>query len=171
MKPLRFVLDSNIYDCFINADLTLNELHVEKVNRCIQAGLIEIYITHVQVDEHNATPNKSKRNALADVRYKLPARLIATSGAIWDVSKWDMCTYDNGAGEITLEQIQKGNPKHSEDALISATASAGADVFVTNEKQLKNKINNLATPLHVWTFTDFIVHVQDLLSSGETAES
>lgn len=160
MKPLHLVFDSNVYDCFLNPDLTLNEQLVNCVNKCVQAGKIDIFTTHVQVDELNATPCESKRKALADVRNSLMTKLIVTSGAIWDVSKWDMCTYDNGAGPIKLEDIQKGNPKHCEDALITSTASAGADVLVTNEIRLRNKINNLGTPLQVWNFTEMIAFVQ-----------
>jgi len=61
--------------------------------------------------------------------------------------------------ESTLSTVQGGNPKHSEDALIAATAELEADVLVTNDGQLKRRLRKSqqtrASPIQIWKFEDF----------------
>lgn len=155
-NPLRVVLDSNVFDCFLRADGSVNDELIDLTNNCIEQARMVVYTTHVQDDELAQTPDCNKRAKLFEIRARLSLTEISTSGAIWNVSRWGMSTWGNGKGPIKLEHIQKGNPKHSEDALIGATASACADVLVTGEvKKFRNKVNAQKTTLKVWTFTDF----------------
>jgi predicted nucleic acid-binding protein len=77
-------------------------------------------------------------------------------GFVLDVSRLDLACLDGSdAGIIEYEQIQKGNPKHTEDALIALTAHREATVLVTEDNNLTKKIKATKTSLTLWKFEEF----------------
>ncbi|MCC8961327.1 hypothetical protein H8A95_03090 [Bradyrhizobium sp. Pear76] len=139
---MRLMLDSNVYDSLL-ADRDL----LEQVKRAIHVGRLELLTTHVQQDELSRIVQPAKRDALQS----LPITFVrvATSGAAWDVSKWDDAEWGDDSGRI--EKMVGGNSKHIEDALISATADAKANVLVTNEKRLAGMVGRAGFGVEVWS--------------------
>jgi hypothetical protein len=76
---------------------------------------------------------------------------------IWDVSQWDECTWGDDEGAEILDHVMNGNIVHAEDALIGATADAAADVLVTQERRLGNRLRAAGSQLPIWTFEEFAV--------------
>jgi hypothetical protein len=161
--PLRVELDSNAFDEFLLDDRREDDVLIARVNSYVRAAKLVLLTTHVQEDELAATPNAVRRETLLRVFRKLDQQRIATSAMSWDHSKWGEAKWGSGGGQIRVEHIQKGHPRQSKDALIGTSASADADVLVTNEKRtLPNRIAARGTMLKVWTFEKFVTEVAKL---------
>ncbi|MSO85492.1 MAG: hypothetical protein EXR02_06765 [Rhodospirillales bacterium] len=116
---MKIMLDSNVYDQIIARDGFSNRL-----NEAVQRGHIEILKTHIQDDELTRIPDPEKVRAVSEV----PGQEINTSGSVWGVSKWGKSCWGDGPADIKFDDIQRGNSKHTNDALIAITAAAQADV-------------------------------------------
>jgi hypothetical protein len=149
--PDRIMFDSNAYDAIAadGAIMALIEHHRER-------GCIVVLETHVQADElAKIPPHKDigQSNAVA-------AQRIPTTGAAWDVSKWDQAQWGSDATNRTITDLTSGNPKHIEDALIGATALDSVDILVTNDGRLRNKL--LTSKLRVMSSADFAAYLRSL---------
>lgn len=142
------MLDSNVHDLVV-----ANRATKDAIVTAIRGGRLTLVSTHVQRDELSCAP-ATKRDALLDI-YKL-AEIVPTSGAVWDVSRWDESTYVADEVNASIDALMAGNSKHAEDALIASTAAAAADVLVTNEIRLASKINGAGFPVSVWSWDQFV---------------
>jgi len=147
------MLDSNVYDKIIE------QIGMTEVLAALHhSGQIEIIITHIQEDELSRIPNTNKRELVM----KVPGNRVTTEGAIWNVSRFGEATFGAGGGDIKIEDIQKGNPNHSEDALIANTAAARADILVTDEKTLPKRIRTTGSKIKVWDFSEFQEYINKI---------
>jgi predicted nucleic acid-binding protein len=89
------------------------------------------------------------------------AQPVPTTGAIFDVSRWDECSWSSEEVSASIVALMAGNPKHAEDALIAATASSEADAFVTNETRLASKIRAAGFAGDVWSWCQFVAWLDD----------
>jgi predicted nucleic acid-binding protein len=103
-----------------------------------------VYVTHVQIDELVATkkPTGRREDLLAVLKQIDPAR-IATSVAVWNVSKWDEAEWGSEEDSLNytsllsiLNTVNKAKANNSKDALIGATALAHGMVLVTDDGDL-----------------------------------
>lgn len=145
--PVRFVFDTNIYDRLLKDRFALPRL-VALQDR----GDIEIFKTHVQKDEFDAIRDEAKRRTRLAL-YDALGTEVPTEGAIWDVSKWDQAKWGSGSGDAKIEDVltPAGN---NADALLAVTASCQADVFVTEDRRLSNRVTAQYPQVQVWTFDD-----------------
>jgi hypothetical protein len=128
---MKLMLDTNCYDQVIKIPGFLINM-----NSLTQAGKIEILSTHVQEDELNRIPDLKKRAAVLSI----PRKLISTSGAIYDISKYGQARYGSGKiYNVDLGTVKRGNPNNAEDALIALTAAHEVDVFVTEDVRLRKR--------------------------------
>ena len=142
--PLKVMLDTNGYDCILDSGL------VPLVLKLIGTGKIKILRTHIQQDEIEAIPDerKEKREKLLAI----PSELIATESALYGISRYDLAKL----GRVkSFKVIQRGNPAHNKDALIAETAAKHAQIFLTNEKGLRSKINELSHEIEVYNCEGF----------------
>ena len=114
---------------------------------------MKLISTHVQRDELSLAPDH-KRDALLAI-YEL-SEVAQTTGAVWDVSRWDQSTYGSDEVNTSIDALMAGNPKHAEDALIAATAAGEADVLVTNETRLASKIQRAGFAVDLWSWDQFV---------------
>jgi len=142
------MLDSNVHD-LIAADQAV----MDAILKRIQDGRLRLVSTHIQRDELSRAP-KLKRTALLAI-YGL-AEKISTTGAVWDVSSWDECSWGTDEASAAIAALMAGNHKHAEDALIAATAGECADALVTNEARLASKIRRAGFSGDVWTWDQFV---------------
>ncbi|MDA9504342.1 hypothetical protein XI09_06180 [Bradyrhizobium sp. CCBAU 11386] len=84
------------------------------------------------------------------------AEKVPTSGAVWDVSRWDECSWGTDKVNASIVALMSGNQNHAEDALIAATAAGEADVLVTNETRLASKIQRAGFSVKVWSWSEFV---------------
>ena len=145
---MRIMLDSNVYDLVVADQVILSA-----IKRRIADGRLTLVSTHVQRDELSLAP-ETKRAALLAI-YGM-ADSVSTTGAVWDVSKWDECSWGSDAISASIVALMAGNPKHAEDALIAATAAGEADVLVTNETRLASKIQRAGFSVKVWSWSEFV---------------
>lgn len=149
MPPVkRIMLDSNVHDLIV-ADQATKDAILKR----IAEGRLKLISTHVQRDELSLAPS-TKRDALLAI-YQLND-VVQTTGAVWDVSRWDQSTYGSDDVNASIDAMMAGNPKHAEDALIAATAAGEADVLVTNESRLASKIRRSGFAVDVWSWDQFV---------------
>ncbi len=146
---MKFMLDTNIFDLIIDSDMVTN-----KVCGLVQQGLMKIVTTHIQEDELGKIPDVAKRKKVALV----PREIIDTSGFVWGASRYDMARF-GGEG---IDEIRQGNPRHTEDALIAATAEGQADVLVTEDATLGRRVRSQGFKVEVWSYQRFSQHIESL---------
>jgi len=148
------MLDTQIYDRIITEPgLT------ERLKLLSKSGKLEILMTHIQQDEIAAITDKPKRTAAQQIM----TRCIPTSGAIWGVSKWDMCTWGDGsAGGFGIDEVRSPSKGHTADALIATTAAKDADVLVTEDSRLTERLKALNSQCEVWAYSRFRTYVLGL---------
>lgn len=150
---LRIMLDTNAYDMIVE-----RPGFMEKLNAAHDNGGLVILRTHIQEDELAAIPDPKKRAAVMEVA----GTKVATSGAVWDLSKWDEATWGDGAGDVRVGDVATTAGNHMEDALIASTAAVEADVLVTNERRLPKRIWLAGSKLEVWNVEKFAAYVERL---------
>jgi hypothetical protein len=131
------------------------------IRRCEQ-GLVELFVTHIQVDQLEKTPDPEKRELLLATAQAVRSTRIRTDGAVWDGSKWGESLWGGGTGDIKIDNIAGGKPKQYADGLLVATAAAKADIFVTEETRLPRKIRQCRTKLKVKSFSEFYDFLRSL---------
>ncbi len=107
-----------------------------RLARAVQNGEIEILRTRVQDEEIQRIPDAVRRAAMQ----KVPFRRIPTNEAAWSA----------------------GNPHPSEDDMIAATAEAAADVLVTEDKDLGERVKATTRRLEVWRFDQLVGFIEAL---------
>jgi hypothetical protein len=147
---IKCLLDSMIYDR-LAADPECQSL---LIRRCEQ-GLVEVLVTHIQLDQLRATPDPRKRELLLATAKAIQAKRIPTDGGVWGMSRWGEFKWGGGTADVKVSDIAGENAKHLADGLLVATAAAEADLFVTDEKRLPKKISRYQTKLKAISFPEF----------------
>ncbi|MBI2047109.1 hypothetical protein HYT26_03030 [Candidatus Pacearchaeota archaeon] len=132
-NKIGVIFDSNIYDLIADGTLNISLLSAKKDD-------FEFYITHIQIDEINKCSDEDKRARLFLFKSKVSPVVIPTESFILGTSRLGEAKL--GDGKI-LEEIRKENLNHTEDALIGETAIKKNLLLVTEDSQLKNKVNSL----------------------------
>jgi hypothetical protein len=144
---VKCLFDSMIYDRLVEDEGCRNLL----IRRCEQ-GLVEVLVTHIQLDQLQATPDAEKRALLLAMANAIRSTRIPTDGAVWGLSKWGESKWGGGTADIKVDDIASGNLRHYADGLLVATAAAEADIFVTEETRLPKKIRRYQTNLRALSF-------------------
>jgi predicted nucleic acid-binding protein len=145
---MRIMLDSNVHDLIANDQSVLSA-----IQQRIADGRLTLVSTHVQRDELSRAL-EPKRAALLEI-YGLDES-VSTTGAVWDVSSWDECSWGTDEANASIVELMSANPNHAEDALIAATAAGEADALVTNETRLASKIRRAGFSVKVWSWSEFV---------------
>jgi len=125
----RVLLDSNALDPLLHTSGAF-----EALDGAVKNCDLEIFFTHITVDEIAAVRELEKRQHLLLLLIAL-GRLIATSGAVIDFSRLDFCRV-MADDDVSFEPLRSGSIRHSRDALIAHTALHEKCALVTNEKRL-----------------------------------
>jgi rRNA-processing protein FCF1 len=131
----KYIFDTNIFDDIVNEKLKVSDIVKYKNYK-----KVEVYVTHIQIDEINKCSDVDKRARLNIFMVKIRPILISTSSCAFDVSRFDESRFGDG---IIFNKIKKGNIIHVEDALIGETAIKEGIILVTNDKRLKNIVIEL----------------------------
>ncbi|HUU19501.1 MAG TPA: hypothetical protein VMW72_20295 [Sedimentisphaerales bacterium] len=141
---MKFMLDSMVYD-----KIVATPQMVDRLNQLSKDGKVVVLCTHIQQDELACISDKQKREAVA----KIIRKHVPTSGGVYDVSKWDQFTWGDGSsGGFGIDDVRSDSKKHTNDALIATTAARDADVLVTEERRLANRMKALHSSCKVWAF-------------------
>jgi predicted nucleic acid-binding protein len=154
---MKVMLDSNIFDAIIK-DASL----IDHLNALSAGGRLTILTTHVQEDELAQIPDPVKREQISKIR----RTYVRTAGGVWGVSKYGMSTWGDGSQSgCSIGEIDSTSHKHTADALIATTASADADVLVTNDDRLPKRMAETQARCKVWKFEEFRDHIDRLLAT------
>jgi hypothetical protein len=141
------MFDSMVYD-----KIAATPQMVECLNHLSKEGVIVVLCTHIQEDELAKIPDEQKRDAIT----KIITKKVTTSGGVLDVSKWNQFTWGNGgSGGVRVDDVRSPSKKHTNDALIATTAAKDADVLVTDERRLSNRMKAIKAPCEIWGFDKF----------------
>jgi len=132
----RYMLDTNALNGILDLGRLPSTIHGNVV--CI---------THAQRDEIENTTNSERRTALLNTLQLVGPETLATSGAVFDVSRWDQATWgeEGSALQSIYDQIscldtqagkRSSDANRWRDALIAETARENKLVLVTNDTGL-----------------------------------
>ena len=145
---MELMLDTQIFDCLADKPALISTLNLLQENK-----RIAILSTHIQEDELAGIKDKKKSLTIA----KIKRVLVNTADAVYGVSKYGRSTYGDGSNSgVSIHDIRLPNTKnHTRDALIATSASRHADIFVTEDKRLRNCLQSLTQKkCKVWNFLE-----------------
>jgi predicted nucleic acid-binding protein len=112
-----------------------------------------VFATHIQHDELNNTADQQRRADLAEYFERVAAEQLSTSGAMWDVSRWDQCEWNaddllDKMSPVLVDLDKRARKKRrpgnqARDLLIAATAIKKNLTLVTNDANLKAVVERL----------------------------
>ena len=148
---INVMIDTMIYD-EISRDVILKA----RLDTLQNERILEFVTTHIQSDQLSRIPqNRDIGQASA-----IHTRNIATSVLILGYSRLGQEQLGDENGSYS--RLDVSNPKNTPDAIIAATALSRADIFVTNDIRLANRIVSLGTSLTVVNLDAFKVILEDL---------
>ena len=158
------MLDSNVYDKIVKTTGMLDRL-----NDLSAAGEIVILTMHVQEHQLAATPPKNEVKK-AKIQ-KVKRTRVAPSAFLWGITPWGEAPWgsDGSEGGLSVFDVITPSGNDVEDALIASTASAEADVLVTEDARLRKRVLRRGIRCRVWTFKhlkDYILRASDDLRAG-----
>jgi predicted nucleic acid-binding protein len=149
----NFMFDTNIFNHILDKQFQVDLIQGKGV----------YYVTHIQKDEINNTPEVLRKNLLLDIFQTIIDQDISTSSAVFGVSRygqakfggksipteasvWDTSIWDNSkwGDEISLYQpikekldsLNKHKKNNSKDALIAETSIKNRFTLITHDKDL-----------------------------------
>lgn len=152
------MLDSNVSHALVDDD----SLRVA-LRRAADRGSIALLVTHIQVDENLDHPDQEQGRRLIHAMMGTGVRAVPTYGLVLDVSRPESATLFDETTAAMFEAFRKGNPKHSQDGLLAATAMHENAIFVTaeNEKHCR-RLRRHFRGLEVWALGDLRAFLEDL---------
>jgi hypothetical protein len=146
---MRVVFDTMVYDKW-----ALDPNAKAAIDDAIADGRIRIVETHIQEEQIAAIPNDNEhrhRDAVLALVKRQGTESTSTAGFVWDVSPWGKADWPDDFlvefYQCVLGNTKAGRVGHIYDALLATTALAKADVFVTEEPGLRNRIRGCVAEL------------------------
>jgi restriction endonuclease S subunit len=127
---LGFMFDTNIFNRILD-----NELDISAFD-----SNYDYFVTHVQRDEIEKCRNEERKQRLLEKFKLVPQNEIPTESFVLGTSKLGKAKLGDGK---LLEKIRKSNLKHTNDALIGETAIKNNLILVTEDEDLRKKVNEL----------------------------
>ena len=133
-----------------------NRIVEHKVSVELLAECVNVYVTHVQHDEINATSCPEKKAELNQVIVDLAPKERPTESAVFDVSEWDNASFPEDDGlceqiEAALDKCERKRKKDNiQDALIAETAIKNNFTLVTEDKCLKEEASKFGAECMSW---------------------
>jgi hypothetical protein len=151
----RVMLDSHIYDA-----VAANPALKQKIERCQANGHITLLSTHIQAEELARIPPERDIGQASAV----DTESIGTSVFVLDYSYLDVDRLGTPEADNAFSQLQINNPKHTEDAMIGATALTDADILVTNDIGFRKRFKKLGSKLRIMSGSEFENYLAGLLN-------
>lgn len=151
---LKVMFDTNVFNRILDGIVPVQAL----------AGHVEVFATHIQLDELQRTKRQKRRAALgaifaAVVTEALPTssfvldvsrlgharlggdRLVPTASAVFGISKFGQASYSSNdslypALKTRLDSLNRAKPNNLQDALIAETSIKAGHVLVTDDTDL-----------------------------------
>jgi rRNA-processing protein FCF1 len=134
----QFLIDSDIHDRIIDVPGAL-----DLVTKLVRNGTVRLLTTHVQADELARTPDEQRRAALMAV----PTERVLADGFVLGVSRLGEARLGESG---PIESLRRGNPVHTADALIGASAQYENATLVTDDRLLTTRAGEQGIPVLNW---------------------
>ncbi len=114
------------------------------VDDCLDVGVligkVDVYVTHIQRDELNATSNAKRRELLQKTFHEVSAETVPTESAVYGASRYGEAKFGAKDGlylkiKVALD-AKKLKPNNIQDALIAETAIVNGFTLVTDDRHL-----------------------------------
>lgn len=130
------MFDSNVFDAIIDGKISLDLIQKSK-----ERGF-EYFITHVQTDEIADIPDskKDKRKLMILFLTSVKPGVIPTETFVLDHSRLDFGKLGDAK---VYKKLVKNDNSNMNDALIGETAIKNNYILVTDDIELRNKVNSL----------------------------
>jgi predicted nucleic acid-binding protein len=151
--PTRVMCDTQVHDA-VAADPQLKQV----IEQRQAAGQISVSTTHIQIDQLAkipATRDIGQAGAIA-------AERVGTGVFVLGHSRLSEDRLGDATLNATYTQLQKGNARHTEDAMIGATAVLEADILVTEDKTFRSRFKALGTNAQVMSVQEFATYLASL---------
>ncbi len=125
-----FMFDTTVFGNILDKKIDINKFPKK----------FDYYITHIQPDELNKTKDKERKKKLLRFFKEIRKEELSTESFVLNYSRLAKAKLGNGK---ILEELRKGNLKHTEDALIGEVAIKKDLILVTNDKILLNGVKAL----------------------------
>ena len=76
-----------------------------------------------------------------------------------DESKLDLACFGDNRSHAVIDRVKGGGDPAMRDGLIGSTADEEADVFVTNERKLRNRMERFGVSCETWRVDDLKAYV------------
>lgn len=130
----------------------------EAIRRSQESSHIEIVSTRIQSSQLSSIP--TDRNI--GQSEALNTRKLNSAVFILDFSILDEDRLGSDEASAAFNHIQAGSSKHTEDAVIGATAFENADILVTNDKRLRKRFKELGSRVKAMTGSEFLGYLESL---------
>ncbi len=135
---ITYMFDTNAFNDILDGKIDLASLPTDA----------RYVVTHVQLDELNATKDERRKELLLNVFELVGADSLPTESMVWGVSRWGLSKWssDDGVFEMIrgyLDSRNKGKANNLQDALIGETAYKNGFVFVTRDNDLYQVLHEL----------------------------
>lgn len=168
----QFMLDTNVFNRILDGKIELPKLRSGQ----------SYFVTHIQLDELNATRDEARKGDLLRIFNQVPQKKVSTTSAVWDVSKWDEAGWSHeetlipteslviGVSRIGLTKISDGSiysklkntldtlkkkSNNIQDALIAETSIKNGWTLVSEDQILRTVVQQIGGK--VISFKDFIL--------------
>ena len=146
------MLDTTVFNHIVRDDVDLSSLPENAT----------FLVTHIQLNEIQATRNEEKRQRLLRVFAEVPSKQVPTESAVWGVSEWGEAKWgkEDGLFEAMLASLNNRNESkenNGKDVLIAETAIRNGYVLATDDGDLANVVRE---------FNGKTIHFHELLSTG-----
>ena len=155
--PKRIICDSNVHDA-VATDAVLKRL----IDCCQTMGHIVLVTTPIQITELSRIPETENIGQASAIS----AKRIGSAVVVLDHSGYDEDRLGSDATNAAFSALQKGNAKHTVDAMIGATALSDADILVTDDRPFGKNFKALGTQVQVMSSIEFASYLQSVLANS-----
>ncbi len=160
-------MDENLTRC----RLAMFMLDTNAFNRALDIGVDParlsrrgpLYVTHVQLNELQATKRTERLDQLLRVFEAVEQEAVPTSAAVWDISEWGAAEWGDAGGSYDemlsrLNQLNGGKKNNAQDILIAVTALKRKFTLITDDEDLAAVLKEFGGSVE--SFEEFSKHAR-----------
>jgi hypothetical protein len=155
--PVRIMIDTQIYDT-----IAIDGSRKRLIESCQRDGLIQIKSTHIEAGELSKIP------AIRDIGQATAVNTERVGSGVFVLghSRLDEDRFGTPETNSAFAAIQKGNVRHTEDAMIGATALIEVDILVTDDNKFRKKFITLNSTVKTMSSDEFFSYLSVLSTSS-----
>lgn len=141
---------------------------IDKHRDAVARNRLIIIDNPIVKSELDQTSDSARREKLLAVWNGFPKKkeVLTRSGYYGVGLKYGQFIYGDGSDTgLPLDQARTGGRGGARDAIIATTAAGEADVLVTDDKALKDRVRSSSASCEIWTFKQFVSYLRESQNS------